>query len=212
MLSLKKNSFNLLISYGIFLIGQQFLMRLQLANNWLFLLLSIWYVIGTGALYWLNQKPTFTNPNFHQDQLHHLKDLYWIILGLVLVFLVQLFGNWVNIALLHQVPISKNTSQLLAIYHHYPIYVLLVLILAPFIEELIFRKVLFANLSMLIKPAWAALISSLGFMIIHGDGNYVTYFLLGVVLCWLYQKTKILTVPIIVHLLMNVIVFGLMLK
>lgn len=73
-------------------------------------------------------------------------------------------------------------------------------------EEFVFRKALFANLSSVIDPIGAALASSLLFSFAHQDGHYLTYAGIGLVLCFLYAKTGRLRITILSHSLMNLLI------
>lgn len=74
-------------------------------------------------------------------------------------------------------------------------------ILAPVVEELLFRGVLFNRLNEKMSLILAMLISSLLFGLFHGFG--VTQFVFGLCMCVVYLKTRNIMVPIIIHIMSN---------
>ena len=79
-------------------------------------------------------------------------------------------------------------------------------IIAPVIEELFFRGLIYGRLRQAMKPIVAILISSLLFGIFHGNivqGIYA--FLIGFVLALVYEKTGALWLSMLGHALINTI-------
>jgi len=77
-------------------------------------------------------------------------------------------------------------------------------LLSPIVEELVFRKIIFSALLRYTGYWPAAAISSVLFAMAHY--NYAAslgYFLLGMVWCRMYNKTKNLGVVIVAHILFN---------
>ena len=73
-------------------------------------------------------------------------------------------------------------------------------------EEFVFRKVVFGFLYDIIGGTGAGVISSLLFAFLHFDGHILIYSVIGLVLSYLYFRTKNIAAPIIAHVLMNTIV------
>ncbi len=84
-------------------------------------------------------------------------------------------------------------------------------VVAPIIEELLFRGVLFAGLAKR-WPVWlAAVVSSLAFAVLHGQVNVGIYtFVLGCLLSWLYVRSGSVYPGILVHFLNNLVAFWLL--
>lgn len=84
-------------------------------------------------------------------------------------------------------------------------------VVAPVIEELLFRGVLFAGLAKR-WPVWlAAVVSSLAFAVLHGQVNVGIYtFILGFLLSWLYVRSGSLYPGILVHFINNLVAFFLL--
>lgn len=74
-------------------------------------------------------------------------------------------------------------------------------LLAPLIEELLFRGTIFRNCRGRYSPAMAALLSSMLFGMIHAEG--VTVFLSGLTYLLAYTRTRSLWAPIVLHFLNN---------
>ncbi|WP_020396043.1 CPBP family intramembrane glutamic endopeptidase [Thiolinea disciformis] len=70
-------------------------------------------------------------------------------------------------------------------------------ILAPVIEEYLFRGFLLNRFSLLIGVPWAIIISSALFAILHTD--IVGAFIFAVLMCFIYMQTRSLVGPILVH-------------
>ncbi|WP_163651976.1 CPBP family intramembrane glutamic endopeptidase [Listeria sp. PSOL-1] len=133
--------------------------------------------------------------------------LIWMVGGTVSLFFAQYLCG-IIISLFIGVPDqSVNTTQLLDITKQAPIFLLFISLLGPIIEEFVFRKALYGGLANIMNIHVAAVISSLIFAILHGDIQFMlSYFVIGLILCYLYTKTKRLSVSIGAHVLMNTVV------
>lgn len=77
-------------------------------------------------------------------------------------------------------------------------------ILAPIIEELLFRRLVFKRLCDYIGKMSAMLLSSLFFGIYHGNMVQGIYaFFIGMMLVFVYDKYKTIVAPIIAHMVAN---------
>jgi len=84
------------------------------------------------------------------------------------------------------------------------IILVLVLLSAPFIEEVFFRGLFLQSLEQRFKPAVACIFTGIIFGIIHP--GFVSKFLitfLGIYLAFLMQKTRSIITPIVVHFMFN---------
>ena len=78
--------------------------------------------------------------------------------------------------------------------------------MAPLLEELLFRGLIYKRLRTLCKPFVAAIISSLAFGITHGNlVQFVYAFLAGMFLAYVYEKYKNIWAPIIFHVCANAV-------
>ena len=83
------------------------------------------------------------------------------------------------------------------------IIILVVVIIGPIFEELIFRKVFIDTIGKYSTPL-AILVSAASFAMFHGNITQIIYtFAVGLILGWVYTKTKNIIYPIILHMLVN---------
>jgi membrane protease YdiL (CAAX protease family) len=86
---------------------------------------------------------------------------------------------------------------------------LLVAVWAPITEEVFFRGFILAALIRPLGALRAALVTSLVFAAAHVDpGTVVPIFVLGMLMAWLYLRTKSLVPAILAHMLQNTIAFS----
>lgn len=131
----------------------------------------------------------------------------WSILGVILAFAVQYVAALIEIFILGIPQRSENTMEIMDIARYNPLFILLPAIVAPILEEIIFRKIIFGRLYKRMNFFLAALLSGLIFGVIHMElSHLLAYTSMGIVFAFLYVKTKRIIVPIIVHAGMNTIV------
>jgi membrane protease YdiL (CAAX protease family) len=114
------------------------------------------------------------------------------------------YQGWV-VSLLLEAP-----SIILFDGNHFPIFANLVsfvsiVVFAPLIEEFVFRGVIYARLNQKYTVWFAVFVSSLLFGLLHGEVFSAALF--GALLCYSYQKSGRLIVPIIIHSLNNLTVW-----
>ncbi|HET7627633.1 MAG TPA: type II CAAX endopeptidase family protein [Bacillales bacterium] len=130
----------------------------------------------------------------------------WIVLGILLAFATQMAAGIIEQALgvRHA---SQNTKMITEIAKQMPIFIIVVAVIGPILEEVVFRKVIFGSLRRRYDFTIAALASSFLFGLAHLDFPYLlTYVAMGYVFAFLYEKTKRIVVPIAAHATMNTIV------
>ncbi|PKL73548.1 MAG: CPBP family intramembrane metalloprotease [Methanobacteriales archaeon HGW-Methanobacteriales-2] len=79
-------------------------------------------------------------------------------------------------------------------------------IAAPIVEELLFRGVMLHRFTFKLGLKKAILTSSIIFGLLHAD--FIGAFVFGMVMCILYIKTGTLIIPIIGHMLNNLLAYG----
>lgn len=130
--------------------------------------------------------------------------LLWGLIGMFIAIVVQTFASIIEVNFLGSSMESENTQFLMEVVRNYPLFLLLVGIAGPVMEEFVFRKAIFGLLIDRIGGIGAAVISSLLFAFIHFDGLLLVYSSMGLVFAWLYFKTKNIWTPILAHCLINV--------
>lgn len=83
------------------------------------------------------------------------------------------------------------------------LWLITIVVLAPILEEIVFRKVLFKRLNKRLSFILSSVISSLIFGIAHESLNILGAVVFGIACCVLYKKYNNLLVPIAVHLVNN---------
>lgn len=83
---------------------------------------------------------------------------------------------------------------------------IIVVIMAPIVEEFLFRGVILHRFTIKWGVKWAILGSSLIFGFLHKD--FIGAFVFGIVMCILYIKTASILVPILAHMINNLLSYG----
>ncbi|MBC6179047.1 CPBP family intramembrane metalloprotease [Listeria welshimeri] len=136
-----------------------------------------------------------------------LRSIIWIIGGVIGLYIGQIICSIIISLISGNIDESANTERLVNLTKAAPIFLIFISILGPILEELVFRKVIFGGLSNVMNIHVAAVISSLFFGLLHGDISFLlSYFVIGLILCFLYTKTKRISVSMGAHILMNTIV------
>lgn len=133
-----------------------------------------------------------------------------LLLQIILGVILQLFGNIYGFN-----PRSSNTSEIANAMKNYPILIIYVVILAPVLEELVFRKAIFAYLydilsgsREVVRFVISSMLSGIIFALPH-DGFTpiaVVYVIIAMVFAYSYKISSNIVVPIVAHILMNTIV------
>jgi uncharacterized protein len=133
----------------------------------------------------------------------------WSILGVLLAFAAQIAAGLIEVNVLKIDPGSENTEGLVNIAKALPLFMIVGGLIAPILEEVIFRKIIFGSFYKKYNNFYiAAILSSLMFAVIHFDFKHLLiYTAMGFTFAFLYVKTKRILVPIIAHAAMNSIVF-----
>ncbi|MES5957254.1 CPBP family intramembrane metalloprotease [Bacillus fungorum] len=131
----------------------------------------------------------------------------WILVGIIVVFLAQMVGSMLDKGVFQLTTQSANTSSTVAAAAISPVALISIVLLAPLVEEFVFRYAAINILTRKFKQTWSILISSLFFSIMHFDFPFIFgYFLIGLVLAVVYVRTNRLLVSFVVHATMNLII------
>lgn len=97
-----------------------------------------------------------------------------------------------------------NSEMVELSFGEFAIYFLGTAVLAPITEELLFRKVLLTRLKRYISVRRAILISSFLFGLMHGGlFDFVYTFIVGMLLCVLFEKFEKIIYPMLMHIGFN---------
>ncbi len=129
--------------------------------------------------------------------------LLTIIIGLCCIVLVDFVTSW-----LHWLPnwMEDSFDQILSS----GLGILSVAVIGPILEELLFRGAITRILLQKYNPTKAILLSALIFGIFHlNPAQIVGAFLIGLLLAWIYYRTRSLIPVILIHILNNSLSVGL---
>ena len=134
----------------------------------------------------------------------------WAVLGFFIVMLYQVIVGVINIWIFGQPQQSPNTQRIMAVAKQLPIFIILISVIGPILEEYVFRKVFFGELydrikgNRIIAFLIASIVSSLLFALAHNDIKFILiYFGMGMILSLAYTLTKRISVPILIHMFQN---------
>lgn len=162
------------------------------------------FAIGALLFLWLIKTAPPSSYIDKQTLMPLAKSMLYIIGGVIVAFIAQAITASITAMIRGNVAQSENTADLIGITQTNPLFILTIVIIAPFLEEVVFRKVLFGALTNKLPVGVAALFSSVVFAAIHFDFAYLlVYTGMGLVFCYFYYKTKRLFVSFSIHALMN---------
>lgn len=147
-------------------------------------------------------------PYMKNTDMRHAADtrgvVFWSISGVFLAWIAQAIAVTIETEILGITPGSENTALIMEITRLAPIFMIIPAIVAPILEEIIFRKIIFGTLYKRTNFFVAALLSSVIFGLIHGEPEHILiYGSMGFVFAYLYVQTRRIIVPIIVHMALN---------
>jgi membrane protease YdiL (CAAX protease family) len=132
------------------------------------------------------------------------KALLWSIAGIFMAFTAQYFAVLIEVSVFGIEPGSENTEMIVELAKATPALILVVAVIGPILEEIIFRMIIFGSLYKRFNFWIAAVISSVFFAAVHLDFEHLlVYTFMGVVFAFLYVKTKRIIVPIMAHVALN---------
>ncbi|MDA2150825.1 hypothetical protein J2N67_006222 (plasmid) [Bacillus thuringiensis] len=136
-----------------------------------------------------------------------LQKIKWVLIATVLAILSSMLFSYIKASLSIGTGNVANVNQKIEINLFY---VLIPVLVAPVIEEFLFRKILPLGLEKLldqINRTTAIIIANGIFAAVHFDWFFFPYFVNGCLYAWSYEKTKDLKVPMLAHISYNAFVF-----
>ncbi|MGC6768857.1 CPBP family intramembrane glutamic endopeptidase [Enterococcus sp. LJL128] len=166
------------------------------------------YILGAGLMIGLYLKDKEKTMVEKKGRLH--SPVFVLLLGVSGIFLA-LFLQGIVVSLqttiTNTAPNSENTKNIISIILNNSLFVFATIIGGPIMEEFVFRRSLIDLFYYEKTGFWlGAILSSALFSIIHFDGNFFVYFVLGLFFAILYKVTGKIWTSIIAHCGMNTLV------
>lgn len=154
----------------------------------------------------------FTLPGRGLPRMRVLDCLSWMVAGLFLMFIPALILDSAGFTqyLVRETGCPENQDVVETLMSGSPgvkvVMLVMAVIVAPVTEECCFRGFVYNILKQYSSPILAAFASALLFSAVHASlAQFVQLFIFGLVQCLLYEKTRSLLIPIILHMLFNAI-------
>lgn len=185
-------------------IGVPILMLMGIAENripgiWTLVSFSIGFII---ILFLLRQD--MTERNLTRGRSTGSQAFLWSIIGIFMAFFAQYVAVLIEMNVLGIEPGSENTEMIVQLAKATPALILVVAVIGPILEEIIFRMIIFGSLYKRFNFWIAGVISSVIFAGVHLDFEHLlVYTFMGIVFAYLYVKTKRIIVPIMAHVALN---------
>lgn len=130
----------------------------------------------------------------------------WVVFGVFMAYATQIIASLIEVKVLGIKTSSQNTAAIMEFTRQIPLFAILTTIVAPVLEEIVFRKIIFGSLYKKTNFFIAGVISAIIFGIVHGEPKHLLiYASMGFVFAYLYIRTKTLLTPILVHIILNTI-------
>lgn len=127
-------------------------------------------------------------------------------LALICIVFVTGMGMWTNyLNELLGVSMSPQLQQAFEMLMQHPLGIISTVIMAPIVEEMLFRGAIEGHLLRIWKkPAYAIIVSALLFGLVHGNLVQAPFaFLLGLALGWIYYRSGSLLPSMLMHFVNN---------
>jgi membrane protease YdiL (CAAX protease family) len=129
--------------------------------------------------------------------------ILWGVIGFFLAMGGQMLAASIE-SMFGVTPGSDNTALLTDIAKTSPIVIISMVLFAPLLEELVFRRVIFGGIYMKTNFWIATLVSAVVFAAVHNELEHLLiYTMPALVFAYLYYRTKSILTPMIAHGLMN---------
>lgn len=139
-----------------------------------------------------------------RDRSSKSEAIVWSIAGIFMAFMAQYVAVLIEVNLFGIEAGSENTEMIVELAKVTPALILVVAVIGPILEEILFRMIIFGSLYKRFNFWIAAIISSVVFAAVHLDFSHLlVYSFMGIVFAFLYVKTKRIIVPIMAHVALN---------
>lgn len=177
----------------------------EMGQVWLYLSVFIWLVVSFQN-FGIDFKRMVLNKNRHPIpwMKFFLLEVLTTVVSFGILFLVililLLLNSSIAMDILHSPDSGSGFSFSLLNF-------VIMVFLAPVVEELLFRGYLFNKWGESIGVKKAMVFSSLLFAVLHLEGAFISQFIGGILYCLIYMRTKNLVVPMVLHMFHNGLVF-----
>ncbi|MBR5577889.1 MAG: CPBP family intramembrane metalloprotease [Lachnospiraceae bacterium] len=160
------------------------------------------WIIGYPTMAWILAKLPATKGEKRQMPIQHMISCIFLIFAAMYVF------NWLGgiLVSLFRMLLGKPAVNAVAeviLATNYPVLFFIMVIGAPIIEELIYRKLLIDK-TLACGEKITVLTSALIFALVHGNFQQSLYtFFMGLLLAFIYVKTANILYPILLHMIIN---------
>lgn len=153
----------------------------------------------------LRRRGTLTPLPPHVTSINTTRLSIILAIGFIATLVIsQLNGGWVDHALGDDYTTSRANETKGMAGWELGLLLLDGVILAPIIEEMICRSIIYRYMRVISSLLTSTIVSSLIFMAMHGDPTQMSYtFFSGVILALIYDATRSLRVSIIAHAVLN---------
>ena len=209
--TLNKRYWWILITYAIMqlsaIVGMPLLLSLDIELE---RIPGIWsmfsFTIGLVIILFL-LRPDIRNRHARSERSTRGEAIRWSVIGVVLVFAAQYAAALIEMFVLGIEPGSENTETIVEYAKAFPAFIIVISVIGPILEEIVFRLVIFGALYKRFGFWIAGFASSLVFAAVHMDFTHLlVYTAMGFVFAFLYVKTGRILVPIIAHVALNLFV------
>ena len=141
-----------------------------------------------------------------------IKLLLTLSIGYVSIIATSALTNFIQTTVHHTVNVPENQKTVESLFHMstsmMAIMIVLTVIVAPFLEETLFRGIVFAfaktqKMRYYLIPISGLLFGGFHVMFAFDWIDLLTYSLIGIILATIYAKTKVLQYSIALHMLNN---------
>lgn len=177
------------------------------------LLNLVWY-LGMALSFYFAIKPSLKLELASFKALKTYEKAFFVVRGLLLMYAVQI-GVTLVLDALNVFDVSNNQEAIVTLAGIGPLtqisLILFSVFLAPFTEEILFRRVLYKWLEKKSSRVLAVLLASILFGLIHGLTELsnpivlLPYVAVGIILQIFYIRSQTLFVPIIMHSVFNLV-------
>lgn len=149
-------------------------------------------------------------------QSYLFKTINNIVIAVPIMYIANIAGSLLSAGITGELSTSQNQLLIESLMKELPVLMIVaVTVLAPILEEFIFRLLLFTGFYK--YGRWVAYLASAGLFgllhvfqpIIQGNINEIVmvfpYLFMGIALCYIYERSDNIFIPVIAHGLMNTI-------